>query len=350
MIKLMFIMNLYDALTQGDGSIREPHLTSLFYYILIEGTEENKNGIFLEFFINKNTNINFKDYEVESIQIEQILSFENSRRDCDITIYLKNETNKIIINIENKISNSSYQQSQINDQTKLLSQKYPNSEIINFLILPYNDGSNLNLASTATKVLYWLDDGDSLINDLISFLNSTNENNSRSSFIEFLTSFSNRLEQEKISSENLPRGPKNQYSKTMFEYLREISITWPFPDPENVRVTDLLEKFLEIVSNDLKKNGASEIEIEKFKGGAMNAQPKIMTINEKTRNGFGGIKNSKEKALFYYPDFPDGNWKGTSKWKSLRIKPLNRMTESLNYTVYWMDKNNEEIKESIYIR
>ena len=340
-------MNLYDALTQGDGSIREPHLTSLLYYILNEEIEDTKYGPFLEFFLKKHTKIDIQEFKIESIQIEEILNIENVRRDCDITIYLKSVNSKIILNIENKISNSSYQQNQISDQSRLLKQKYPSSNVLNFLILPYKDETIFNLDNDTT-LLYWLDDENSLIKDLINSLKLNNLENPHTSFIEFLSSFNNRLEQEKISNENLPRGPKNNYNKSMFEYLKEISISWPFGNPEKVLVSELLDKFLEIVSKDLLLNGATEYEIEKFKNGALNAQPKIMTINEKTRNGYGGIKNPEEKALFYYPDYPDGNWKGSCKWKSLRIKPLNRLSENNNYSIFWMD--NEEIMESHYTK
>jgi hypothetical protein len=46
-------MNIYDALNQGDGSLREPHFTSLLFYLFKHSKDEFPNQSFLDFFITR---------------------------------------------------------------------------------------------------------------------------------------------------------------------------------------------------------------------------------------------------------------------------------------------------------
>ena len=89
-------MNLYDALNKGDGSIKEVHLTSIFYYILTN-TYNQSYPSFLNFFLEEFLNLqlnHFEPLDVESdIQVEeQLYNLEKNpglakRKDTDITIY-----------------------------------------------------------------------------------------------------------------------------------------------------------------------------------------------------------------------------------------------------------------------
>lgn len=284
------------------------------------------------------------EYVVDSIKIEEIIKDDNSnRKDCDITIFLKvSNTDKItIINLENKISNSSYKRNQIIDQEELLKKKYPGSDFLSFYILPYKSiRVELN-----ENVIYWLSDE----NGLLKILDEFSKENQLSDFQNFLNDFGFTLEQEMLSeNEEKNRSARNPYSKSMYEYLKEISQSWNFEDKNNVTVNMLLLKFLEVVEEDLRNNGYGDSQINQFKLGAWEAQPKIMTINELNRNNFGGIKNPTDKALFFYPDYPDGEYRGKSKWKDLRILPISEIRSFNNVTVFWYNKMEIKPERSIY--
>lgn len=355
-------MNIYDALNQGDGSLKEPHFTSLLYYLFKVSKDEFPQRSFLDLFINRyipdfpNSNECIFDLETD-IKIEEILIHDNFRRDTDIIIFLRHNENLKIINIENKISNLSFQSDQIDDQHRLLSALYPNSEIINVLILPYVSDQNI-ANSENLKVIYWYAEENSLIEAISEYINDITCNNDLEieklhflkSCLGLFNKFSYVLEQVRLSNENMPRGPRNILRLTMFEYLSNIANQWEVhfgENPDRVTIKELLRKFEEIVCNDLRQdfpNNAEEM-IAKFKRGALEAQPKIMTINEKNRIHFN-ITNPNDKKLFYYPDSPNGNYLG--KWKNTFIKPLRRMSENNEYVIYWKNIQTNEIETTIY--
>jgi hypothetical protein len=132
--------------------------------------------------------------------------------------------------------------------------------------------------------------------------------------------------------------PRIQYPRSMKDYLTEISDRWDFPKPNEVKVKDLLQKFDNLVCLELiQKYGENESKllIEKFRRGALVIHPKTFTINEANRLPFskvGGLDNK----LFYYPDFPDGNY--TCKWMDLRIAPLKHLTEPNNIHTFTNDE------------
>jgi len=132
--------------------------------------------------------------------------------------------------------------------------------------------------------------------------------------------------------------PRIQYPRSMKDYLTEISDRWDFPKPNEVKVKDLLQKFDNLVCLELiQKYGENESKllIEKFRRLALNSYPKSFTINEANRLHYskvGGLDN----RLFYYPDFPDGNY--TCKWMDLRIAPLKHLTEPNNIHTFTNDE------------
>jgi hypothetical protein len=356
-------MNLFDALNHGDASLKETHLTSFLFYLFKETKIEFPESSFMDYFISSYllgspTTKDCALFDVESdIKIEEILSDIDSRRDSDITIYLKQNNVLNIVNIENKISNLSYQNGQIQEQNRLLKIKNPGSIIKNILLLPYSSNQTLNLDGDITLV-YWLADANSLVQRFSEYvnriINDLDTNSNKYFFLKssevFLQSFANQLDQERLSNENVVRGPRNNYRHSMYEYLVEIKNNWEniFPNnPDNVTVRQLLLKFEELVSRDLIEDDPLNApdKIAKFKRGALEAQPKIMTINEKLRIHFGRM-NSIEKQLFYYPDAPNGNYQG--RWKDTRIKPLNRLDEENEYMIFWKNDESNEIETSIY--
>jgi|LakMenEpi03Aug12_release.lakeMendotaPanAssembly.Ray.scaffolds.fasta_scaffold138296_3 hypothetical protein len=355
-------MNIYHALNQGDASIREPHLTSLLYYIFKETKNDFPNSSFLDFFIKSFfpdlPSTSFCKFDVETdLKIEEILINNQTRKDTDITIYLRFNEELNIINIENKISNLSFQEGQIEEQSRILKLKYPDSQIYNVLLLPYRS-EQIAESNKNVKYIYWISEKQSLLDIYSEYILSITINQSidtnKHMFLKicetFFQTFSSVLEQERLSSENMPRGPKNVLRFNMFQYLSSIADNWDNhfkEDPENVTVGKLLNIFEEIVSKEiLAENPSNAIEkIAKFKRGALEAQPKIMTINEKNRIHFN-ITNSKEKQLFYYPDSPNGDYNG--KWKNTRIKPLKRMNESNEYVIFWKNNQTNDIETSIY--
>lgn len=355
-------MNIYHALNQGDASLREPHLTSMLYYLFKETKNEFPNSSFLDFFIKSFfpnlPSTSMCNFDVESdLKIEEILTNNEARKDTDITIYLRLNGELKIINIENKISNSSFQEGQIEEQYRILKLKYPDSQIYSTLLLPYRS-EYISDSDKNMKCIYWISENNSLIEIfseyILSITLNQNIDSEKHMFLKicelFFQTFSNVLEQERLSNENMPRGPKNVLRFNMFQYLSSIADNWENhfkEDPENVTVDKLLKIFEEIVTNDLlDDNPSNAIEkIAKFKRGALEAQPKIMTINEKNRIHFN-ITNSKDKQLFYYPDSPNGDYNG--KWKNTRIKPLKRMNESIKYAIFWKNNQTNDIEISFY--
>jgi hypothetical protein len=324
--------------------------------------EEFPQSSFIDLFINRfipnYPNSNQCDFDIETdIKIEEILIQDNFRRDTDIIIFLRYNGNLKIINIENKISNQAFQNSQIDDQHRLLMSIYPNSEIINILILPYSSGLNIDIR-TNVNIIYWYADENSLIGAISDYINEIiSNNNLQIEKLYFLNSclglfnrFSYVLEQDRLSNENMPRGPRNHYRHSMFQYLSNIANDWEniFPEPENVIVNDLLIRFENSVNHHLEIDFPNDYEdkIAKFRRGALEAQPKIMTINEKNRVHFN-ITNPEDMKLFYYPDSPNGNY--PSRWKNTRIKPLRLMNENNQYLIYWKNNLTNDIETDIYI-
>jgi hypothetical protein len=356
-------MNIYDALNQGDGSLREPHFTSLLFYLFKHSKEEFPNQSFLDLFITRYApefpSTNECEFDLETdIKIEEILFHNNFRRDTDIIVLLRHNGTLKILNIENKINNLAFQNDQISDQHNLLSALYPNSEILNILILPYSIDENINLGNNI-NIIYWYAENSSLIQIISDYINDITTNNDLlMENLHFLNScsglfnkFSYVLEQDRLSNENMLRGPRNILRLSMYEYLSNIAANWEtkfLGNTENVTISQLLSVFEEDVRNDLEEdfpNNYNE-KLAKFKRGAYEAQPKIMTINEKNRVSFN-INNPNDKRLFYYPDSPDGNNLG--RWKDRRIKPIRLMNEDIQYLIYWKDNQTNDIRTEIYV-
>jgi hypothetical protein len=340
-------MNLYDALTQGDGSIREPHITSLLYYLLMNLETTDKQSSLIDTFIEEYFDLpktivsNFN--KEEHIKIEQIIRKENVRRDCDITIFLNYDNLKYIINIENKISNYSFEKGQVEEQIEILKINYPDHTIKNLIILPYESVSKIELDDNIA-IAYWYATEKSMIQFLCNYITKRNNWSDLNSFFTFLITFSNNLEQELLSVENSERGPKNKLPNTLFYYLNHISTNWEnlFHDIYDVYVKDLLGVFEKQVSNVIENlNDEEEAKrmIIKFKKGALEAQPKIFTINEKNRIHFN-VLNVDEKHLFYYPDFLDGEYSST--WKNTKILPLRLRRNNDPITVFYKNKETSE--------
>jgi len=351
-------MNIYEALNQGDASIRETHLTSLLYYMFKETHRRQPSNSLLSHFITTylpELKIHsFEKINVETdIKIEEILRYDNLRRDTDITIHIKQHDQLTIVNIENKIYHQAFQQDQISQQVSLLKKTYSPCDVSSILILPFQ------IKETYTnQTVYWYSESNSLIKSINSYLDDFIKNNSLSienqifirSCIAFLNSFENTIEQDNLNIKGQSRGPKNILRQTMFEYLTEISNNWDnlFPNKhETVTVQQLLDVFNKKVCNDIIEDFPEDSteRIAKFRRGALEAQPKIATINERNRIHFN-VTNNIDKQLFYYPDAPDGNLKET--WKNTRIKPLSKMHEKENYIIFWKNLDTNNIEETIF--
>ncbi len=355
-------MYLYDALNQGDGSLREPHFTSLLYYLFKISHEKFPQNSFLDKFIsNYKSDLalsNQYDFEVErDIKIEEILVHDNLRRDTDILIFLRSQSGLKILNIENKINNSAFQNGQLEDQHKLLKRIYPNSTVYNLIILPYEFPHKIAI-SDENNVIFWHSEDESLVSFIADYINGLIETqNIQADDFVFLKSilgifnrFSYFLEQNRLSSES-SRGPKNVLRYTMFQYLSKIADGWETlfaNNPNNVTVKILLEKFDDLVCREILEDfpDDSEERIARFRRGALEAQPKIMTINDKNRVNFG-ITDPHVKRLFFYPDSMDGNDIG--QWKMRRILPVRLMSEFGQYLVYWKDNNTGEVRAANYV-
>jgi hypothetical protein len=351
-------MNIYDALNQGDASLREPHFTSLLYYLFKETQVVFKEKSLLEVFIDNYFEkipppheCNF-DPEID-LRIEEILNDGKLRRDTDIIIFLKQKSKLTIINIENKISNSSFQIKQLEDQSNLLKTKFPNAEVHNVLLLPFFSKS-VKIQLENINVVYWFSDENSLCDLIYRYVQDLtliqSDNTVNIGFFQsignLISNFSSVLEQIRMSSDNTPRGPRNVYRHSMEVYLNQIAEDWHsiFADKiNNVKVSDLLIEFEKRVTRDLTDDYPDSFseKIDKFKRGALEAQPKIMTINEKKRIHFG-VTNSRAKRIFYYPESLDGNYQ--SRWKNERIEPLKLLRENLPYAIYWKDSKTGELK------
>lgn len=339
-------MNFYDALNNGDGSIKEPHITSVFFYLLKETFKLEPQNSLIEFFFKnylseQNFNLSNLDPDLD-IKIEEIFRNGNLRKDTDITIYLHD--NNTIINLENKINLMAYDSDQIANQELVIKAKYPTAHIISFLILPC---PLLIEKSTGYQMIYWVEEKLGLISIIKKYISQmTANNNIHLKLKHFLTeidsffdAFAETIEQQCLSIESKGvRGPRTQYPRSMREYLTEISNRWDFPNPNEVTVRDLIQKFDALVCQELLQTyGENDaiVLIEKFRRGALEAQPKIFTINEANRIHYGKV-GPLDNRLFYYPDFPDGNY--DCKWKDVKIAPLHKLTEPNN--IYTFTNNN----------
>ena len=231
-------MNIYDALNQGDGSLREPHFTSLLFYFFKHSKLEFPNQSFLDLFITTYApefpSTNECEFDLETdIKIEEILFHNNFRRDTDIIVLLRHNGILKILNIENKINNLAFQNEQISDQHNLLSALYPNSEILNILILPYSIDENISLGNNI-NIIYWYAENNSLIQVLTEYINDITTNNGLlpenlhflNSCLGLFNNFSYVLEQDRLSNENMPRGPRNILRLSMYQYLSNIAANW----------------------------------------------------------------------------------------------------------------------------
>jgi hypothetical protein len=354
-------MNIFNALNSGDSSIKEPHITSLLFDLFLTFQKDIYECKPIDEIIYKGLNVDLignLNTEID-LRLEEILKSNSTskRRDLDISIYYRlNENIKTILNIENKIQNFSYSKYQLNDQLQILNELNPNAKIITLLILPfpqlYFDESEMFLS------LYWTGVDDSVCKRIIkwaeAFIN-LNKSILIAEQIDYITAvknfilgFEDFLNIEFYNVTNLNnRGAKNVLPNSMFNYLQEIAIDWDtIFGKTDVTVDELLAEFEKKMTSIFYEEYQMEApsRIEKFKRGAHEAQPKIYTVNEKNRVHFN-IVNQYEKQLFYYPEFLDGNYKGSKPWRRLLIRPLNKLKNNDPLPlVYYREKNSDITK------
>lgn len=119
----------------------------------------------------------------------------------------------------------------------------------------------------------------------------------------------------------------------MYDYLKDIETNWDtyFGDKKDrVIVQDLLDIFSSMVEKELKEDNPDDSaeRINRFRYGAMLAQPKIMTINDKNRLNFN-LKLQPYHDLFYYPDLTKDMSGLKTTWKNTRIQPLRKLSKDL---------------------
>lgn len=139
-------MNIFEALSQGKGSINEENTSSFLAYLLKSNESHGLQTEFLERFL-KVANIdldNLFGYGTDirdcyvNIELEKELKNNNKkysrRRFIDILIQIKNEDNKTLnIGIENKINDSSSQQKQLQEEYEALESMSKDNFCIVFL-------------------------------------------------------------------------------------------------------------------------------------------------------------------------------------------------------------------------
>ena len=216
-------MNFYSALTNGDGSIKEPHITSIFFYLLKETLRLEPQNSLIEFFCKnylseQKFNLSNLDPDLD-IKIEEIFRNGNLRKDTDITIYLHD--NNTIINLENKINLIAYDSDQIANQELVIQANHPKGHIISFLILPC---PLLIEKRTSHQIIYWVDEKLGLISIIKNYVSEmTANNNIHLQLKHFLTeidsffdAFAETIEQQCLSIESKgARGPRTQYPRSM---------------------------------------------------------------------------------------------------------------------------------------
>ena len=356
---------MYDALNQGDGSLREPHFTSLLFYLFRVSKEEFPQSSYIDDFISRyvpnyplTTDCIFD--VVSDLKIEEVLTYDDFRRDTDIVILSRGVWGLKIINIENKINFGAIQNGQIEDQHRLLENIYPNSEIRHILILPFSNEQTFAFeANLEVQIIYWHSEQNSLIESISEYINDlltennldSDKANFLSTFLHLFRKFSFILEQDCLSVNNRQRGRNVPYRHSMFEYLSDIAMNWEFDDAENVTVENLINKFEDIVTSHLRIDYPNDhVQFtEKFRNGALEIQPKIFTINERNRVNFNITnENFNNRNLFYYPDFPDGNYKMIMRWKEMRIKPLSLFANEGQFHVFYKNNISNQIEFSFY--
>ncbi len=137
-------MNIFEALSQGDGRINETNTSSFLAYLLKENESHGLKREFLKRFLNK---IGFEvDLSDVNITIELERKFGNidgisqQERHIDILITLDNEINKTVIGIENKINIGACSKNQLLDEYKCLKQTFNKDDIKLIFLTPKLEG------------------------------------------------------------------------------------------------------------------------------------------------------------------------------------------------------------------
>ena len=82
-------MNLFDALNEGDASLKEPHITSVLYYLFIKTYESNKGNSLIKYFLKFNLGIELENYiEIDDKKLDHEHTYRKftykamATRDC----------------------------------------------------------------------------------------------------------------------------------------------------------------------------------------------------------------------------------------------------------------------------
>lgn len=368
-------MNIFKILSNGDGSINEPNVSSLLGYLLDPSETHGLSSGLLERFINplilefpevyksistknrKTVNLSINSPYTVDLLTEEKLSFlsrgDNYKcRHIDIIIEIFKSDELIhCIAIENKINALSVGKNQLEEEFRGLVQKYSELQtkpIISFIyLIPHaikNTESEFNklekeianhkdVINTIAKTYYWgkKDDGAINVNKMLEDLlkeeaygdiEPLNEivKYIIKSFKNFINSDFKSYKEEKSDSKE-----KQDYGKPVFEFLQDIANS--HTSDEVIEKSILKTEFTNTVKS------KSDKELDK---GTRDAKITVSIVNERNRIHYGiNNPNDMSKNIFYYPN--------TSDTKKIKKIDFNNVPEDLK--IYW--KSGDEVKEAL---
>jgi hypothetical protein len=318
-------MNIFKILSSGDGSIKEPNISSFLGYLLDPNKEHGLKDFLLVSLLRKlilnNDKLKFlqiNDSDIVNltneskftvnIELEKKVKIQSNKdRYIDIVVYIRKDGKLVFITcIENKIRDTSVTTNQLNEQFFGITNEYSEIPVGFIYLTPYFSEKCkeeyelfcMNHKEIPSYHLSWNDKEDESI---YSLLVGMLENESRGliepifeyskytikAFLNFITTDFQSYREEK---NNINK--KLNYGKPIREYIYEI---YENIAPNNeINIKDLKQKISSLV---YKESG---FELNK---GTLSAQVYMSIVNEKNRIHYNvNEKNHEKFDLFYYVD------------------------------------------------
>lgn len=322
-------MNIFKILSQHDGSINEPNVSSFLAYLLdpkedhglsslllqsiLEEYHKQDGNFFKELLYNKSIRdlSNHSEYSIEIRPELLVFTKQGKRRDIDILIEIKDKDDKLInsICIENKIKSESINKrdNQLEEELDGLKQYYSergidvNSKMLFIYLTPRIDEKATEAYSKlefSNKMHLAWDKNDVSIFNMINDVFSKESrgkidpiNNQASylikSFQSFIrTGFVSYVQEKKAKAE------KKTYGKPIIEHISEFLSKYSYD--EEIQLRKLKEDFSKYI---LEKTNTPIIP------GTLYAQFNISIVNERNRGHFNVVSfDDSQKNLLYYPN------------------------------------------------
>jgi|LWDU01.1.fsa_nt_gi hypothetical protein len=318
-------MNIFKILSSGNGSIKEPNISSFLGYLLDPGQEHGLKDGFLKTLIDPLilesgvesliisrdsvvVNLTNESAYTANVILEAKVELQTSKyRFIDIVVEILNKEKEVIflVCIENKIRGGSVTEGQLNEQLEGIKtkDKYKGVGIGYIYLTPDSSGKckeeyksfvekNKDIPA---KHVFWKGHDDSIYNLLVEMLKQESigkiepifeySKYTIKSFLNFIdTNFQSYVEEKRNVNITL------DYKKPIGEYIKDIRNT--LDEDQKITVEDLKKSIVSLVKE------ATGLEINR---GTLNAQVYKSIVNEKNRLHYNINRNNHHNFdLFYY--------------------------------------------------